>query len=157
MLQATSLLPIKKGSHIHPNCSAWIQMLQPTLCPLAKGLPYPSRLYCITLDIADDFLLPITKGGVLPTQPLVLNSRCCIWLFTCPLAKGESYPPKPKCKIPAVVNDFFLALVRGELYFFMTTNAAKCISPTHSQGGSLTYLNSSAWLKILQTNFSPIQ
>ena len=54
---------------------------------------------------------------------------------------GESYPPKPKCTSPAIVKDFFLALVRGELYspkhLFMTPDAAKCISPTIGKGGVL--------------------
>ena len=144
MLQRGFLLAISKGEvlptltlvHDSRCCK------QLFFCPLARGESYPPKLYCMTPDVANDFPLPISKGGDLPTQTLVHDSRCCNQLFSCndtrflsktqliminqsnagrfdpkvfvncvfscPLARGASYPPKIKCMTPDVASDFFL-------------------------------------------------
>ena len=96
------------GSLTHPHSSALLQMLQTTI------------------------LHPISKGGVLPTQTLVHDSKSYNRLFSCPLARGESYSLKLWC---------------------ITLNVANYFSPACQQGGSLTHPNSNAWLQMLQTTF----
>ena len=158
MLLTTILLPLTKGGVLTTQTLLHDSRCCKRLfsCPLVRRESHSSKLKCTTLDVANDFLLLIRKGGVLPTQTLVHDSRCCKRLFscllgrgsltqtqlhyytcckrlfTCPLSSGESYPPKFKCMTPEVANDY---------------------SPAHYYGGSLTHTNSSARLQIWQTTF----
>ena len=46
-------------------------------CPLASRDSYPPKLQCITLDVANKFLHPSSKGGVFPKPTLVHDCSCC--------------------------------------------------------------------------------
>ena len=104
-------------------------------CPSARGESCPNKLQCMTPDVAKHFSPDHSKGGVLPTQievhdsrcckPLVYcplapckggvlpsqtpvhDSRCCKPLLSCPSARGESYPPKLQRMTPDVANYFY--------------------------------------------------
>ena len=129
------------------------------------------------------FILPIRQAGVLPTVNQVYNPICCTLLFPCPLARGESYPPKLHCMIVDVNNDFSpdhwqwkVVPTQTKVHDSrcckrpfsspsvtedsnppklqcMTLDVAKDFSPAHWQGGSLTHPNSSASHEMLQTTF----
>ena len=86
--------PLAMGSRTHLNSSALLQILQTTFhLPFSKGgvLPTQTPVHD-SRCFQTTFLLLLSKRGVLATQTPVYYSRCCKRLFSYPLARGESYP-----------------------------------------------------------------
>ena len=123
MLQKPFSCPSSRVSLTYLNSSALLQKLQTT------------------------FLLPISKGGVLPIQTLVHDSKCCNY-FLLPISKGGV---KLKCMTPDVSNELSPTYLLK--HKCITPNVANYFSPTHQQGGSLMNSNSSALLQMLETTF----
>ena len=124
MPQTIFVMTITKGECCHSNSSAWLQMVPNyfyyLLAVESTVLPNSSSwLQMVTNDISHAH----HKGGVLPIQTLVYDSKCCKWsrtsflmpigmlgvlpiqsvvhdpehskqIFAYPLARGQSYPPK---------------------------------------------------------------
>ena len=128
------------------------------LIPISKGVSYPTKLQCMTPNVANvfshsheqrgnftqqnssiwlqmlqtSFLIPISKGRLLPNQTPVHDCKCCKCLFSFPFARVEAYPTKLHCNTVNVTNDFPHSL---------------------KQVGTVTQPNFSAWLQMLQTSF----
>ena len=93
MLKIIFLQPISKGRLTHSNSSAWLQMLQTIFsCPSARGESCPLTLKCMTTDFANDFSPAHQQGGS-PTQP---NSSAGLQMmqmtFLLPISKGGVLP-----------------------------------------------------------------
>ena len=73
---------------------------------LVRGESNPLKLKCMTPDVSNNLSPTHHKVTILPTSTQVHYSKCFNLLFTFPSARGESYPPKFKCMIPDVANDF---------------------------------------------------
>ena len=101
---------LKGGSLNQPNSGAWLQILQTSsLIPIRKGESYPSKFQCMTLDVANVFLIPIRNGGVLSSRTSVYDSKSCKRLFLFLLARGKSYTFKLQCMTLNVGNVFSLS------------------------------------------------
>ena len=98
--------------------------------PLQRGEYYPTKLLCMPPNVANvishyywqwgsitqqkssvclkmlqtSIFVPIGKGGVLPNQSPVHDSKCCKGLFSFLLGKWESYPTKLLCMTINVAN-----------------------------------------------------
>ena len=62
------------------------------------------------------FLPSNSKGGDLPTQALVHDSRCCKLLLYWPLERGKSYQHRLMLMTPDVANDFYSDHQNGKSY-----------------------------------------
>ena len=127
-------------------------------------------------------LLVISKWGVLPTQTHVHDSRCCKRLFSSPSARGSLTYLNSSALLQMLQTTFLLPVSKGGVLptqiLVMTPNVSNDLSSAHQQEeslttqslehdskccklffsspsarGSVTYLNSSALLQILQTTF----
>ena len=97
----------------------------------------------------------INKGGALPTQTPVQDSRCFKSFISCPLARGESSHSKLQCISTDVANHFSPTInKRGVLPTQTPVHNSRCckllLSSPLIRGGR-THLNSSAWLQMFQT------
>ena len=61
-------------------------------CPLERSESYPNTSTWLQKS-QTTFLLANISGGTIPTQPLVLDIRCCKWLFFYQLARGSVTHP----------------------------------------------------------------
>ena len=70
------------------------------------------------------------KVGVLPTETPVHDSICCKPLFSCTLARGESYPPKFQCMTTDVETTSFLTISKRAVLTTQTPlHDSRCCKP----------------------------
>ena len=95
-------------SNFSSNCRGkYLFFLSTFLLPTSKGGVLPTQTQVHDCRCCKQlFSYSLARGGVLPTQTLVHHSRCCKQLLSYPLVRGDSNPPKLNCMTPDVVNDF---------------------------------------------------
>ena len=180
MLQTIFHLLISKGGVIPTQTQVhdWRSYKRLFFGPLAKvSLTYLNSS-ALFQKLKKTFLLLISKVGVIPSQTIVHDSRCCKSLFACPL-QGEVFPTQRQvhdsrsCKSLSPAHHQMVVLPSGWLQMSQTTFLLSIskgkVLPTKTQvhnyrcckwlyfwssaRGSLTNPNSSAWLQMLQMTF----
>ena len=141
----------KQGwSLTHPNCSAMTLNATNHLSPSITRGVFPTQRQGLDSRFCKSLSLAHLQGVVLPTWSQVDDSKSYKLFFSCPSARGESYPPKLKCITTDVSNNFYPSPLARERDLPTQTlfHDYRCckltLSPTHQQGGSLTQPNLSA-------------
>ena len=115
MLQTSSLLPISKVG-VLPNqtpvqdskrCKRLFSF------PLTRGESYPTKLECMTQNVANTFSRSLLQGGSLTHPNSSARFQMFKRLFLFGIARGESYPPKVQCMTPSVPNVYSHSLYKG--------------------------------------------